>query len=73
MQLYRNRRVHVNMRTLQVKRSSFLIEPANRPTQTLVGARASRPFTKTSVLETFGEILSLLTILIVGWILYVVF
>jgi len=54
------------MRKLQVKRSSFLIEPANRSTET--------PCTdeKVSVLETLGEILSILSIFIIGWIAYVV-
>ena len=54
------------MRKLQVKRSSFLIEPANRQTQT--------PSTdeKVSVLETLGEILSILAIFILGWLALIV-
>jgi len=72
LQLYCKRRVKSKMRKLQVKRSSFLIEPANRSIQTFVGARSSRPSTKNSVLETLGEILSILSIFIIGWIAYVV-
>lgn len=66
MQLYCKRRVKSKMRKLQVKRSSFLIEPANRQLQT------SSTDEKVSVLETLGEILSILSIFIVGWIAYVV-
>ncbi|MXV84308.1 hypothetical protein F4Z98_13175 [Candidatus Poribacteria bacterium] len=65
------------MRKLQVKRSSFLIEPANRSIQTFVGARSPRPSTcrgevTSLLLETLGEILSILSIFIIGWIAYVV-
>lgn len=54
------------MRKLQVKRSSFLIELANRQPQT--------PCTdeKVSVLETIGEIISILAIFMISWIAYVV-
>ena len=62
------------MRKLEVKRSSFLIEPANRPTETFVGAKGSpRPSTKSTVLEILGEIVCLIAIGIVGWIAWVVF
>ena len=55
------------MRKLQVKRSSFLIEPANRQTQT------PRTDDKVSVLEIVAEILSILAIFMIGWIAYVIF
>ena len=56
----------VKMQKLEVKRSSFLIEPANRRTGT------PRTDTKSTVLETIGEIVSLIAILIVGWIAWIV-
>lgn len=56
----------VKMQKLEVKRSSFLIEPANRRTET------PRTDTKSTVLETIGEIASLIAILIVGWIAWIV-
>ena len=74
MQLYRNRRVKSKMRKLQVKRSSFLIEPANRPTETFVGAKGSpRPSTKSIVLESIGEIAGLIAMLsavLIAWIIF---
>lgn len=55
------------MRKLQITRSRFLIEPANRPTET--------PSTdeKVSVLEIVGEIVCLIASSIIGWIAWVVF
>ena len=64
--IIRHQHAYVNMRKLQVKRSSFLIEPANRATQT------PRTDDKVSVLEILGEILSILAIFIIGWIAYVI-
>lgn len=64
---------NVKMNKFQVKRSNFLIEPANRSTETSVGARSSRPFTKSTMLETIGEIVGILAIFIIGWIAWVVF
>ena len=60
------------MRKLQVKRSSFLMEPANRSTETFVEPRSPRPSTKSTVLEIIGEIISILVIFSIGWIAYVV-
>ncbi|RKU10824.1 hypothetical protein C6503_19250 [Candidatus Poribacteria bacterium] len=62
------------MRKLHIKRipGSSLIEPANRPTETFVGARSSRLSTKNTMLETIGEIVCLIASGIVGWIIYVV-
>ena len=54
------------MQKFKVKRSSFLIEPANRSTKT------SSTDEKVSVLETLGEITSILAIFIIGWIAWVV-
>lgn len=64
--IIRHRHAYVNMRKLQVKRRSFLIEPANRSIQT------PRTDEKVSLLEILGEILSILAIFIIGWIAYVV-
>ena len=61
------------MRKLHVKRRSFLIEPANRSTQTFVGARFPRPSTKSTVLEIIAEIGSLIAIGILGWIAWIIF
>ena len=65
----------VKMRKLHIKRNlgSHLIEPANPSTLTFVGARYSRPSTKTPMLETLAEIVCLIASGIVGWIIYVVF
>jgi len=68
-----HRRVKVKMRKLHIKHSSVLVEPANRPTEIFVGARSSRPSTKTPMLEILGEIACLLASSIVGWIAYVAF
>ena len=84
--IIRHRHAYVNMRKLHVKRSSFLIEPANQSIATFVGAKnviqgmdlvysqtkSPRPSTKSTVLETLGEIISILSIFIIGWIAYVV-
>lgn len=72
MQLYRISTRMSKMRKLQVKRSSFLIEPANRSTETLVGTRSPRPSTKSIVLEIIGEIISILAIFIIGLLTLVV-
>lgn len=61
-----HRHADVNMRKLHVKRSSFLIEPANRQPQT------SSTDEKVSVLETLGEILSILSIFILGWLALII-
>ena len=71
LQLYGNWRLK-SMQKLTVKRSSFLIEPANRPTETCVRARFPRPSTKSTVLEITGEIVSLIASLIVGLLALVV-
>ena len=68
MQLYRISTRMSKMRKLHVKRRSFLIEPANRSTET----KSPRLSTKSIVLEMIGEILSLIAIFIIGWIAYVV-
>ena len=69
LQLYRNRHVNVKMRKFEIKRKSgsVFIEPANRPTE------ISSTNTKSTVLETLGEIVCLIASLILGWIALVVF
>ena len=69
LQLYRNWYAKVKMRKFQIKRkpSSVFIEPANRPTE------APSTDCKAPVLETLGEIVCLIVILILGWIALVVF
>ena len=61
------------MRKLQITRRSFLIEPANPSTQTVVAGRFPRPSAKVSVLEIIGEIVSLIVSLIVNWIAWIIF
>ena len=71
--LYRNRHTKVKMRKLHIKRiPGSLLEPANPSTHTFVGARDSRPSTKSPVLETIGEIVCLAVSLIVGLLALVV-
>lgn len=60
------------MQKLQIKRNSFLIEPANQPTETFVGARSPRPSTKSTLLETISEIVSLIAGVLVGLLALVV-
>lgn len=62
------------MRKLQLKRNpgSVLIEPANQPTETFVGARSPRPSTKSTLLETISEIVSLIAGVLVGLLALVV-
>ena len=64
LQLYRNWRVKSKMRKLEIKRNpgSVFIEPANRPTE------APSTDTKSTVLETLGEIVCLIASLILGWL-----
>ena len=55
------------MRKLQIKRSSALIEPANRPTEVPCTDR------KSTVLEILGEIVCLIASSIIGWIAWIIF
>ena len=55
------------MRKLLLKRSSVLVEPANRSTDT------SCTDAKSPVLEILGEIACIVATLILGWIAWVVF
>ena len=63
-------RVKSKMRKLEIKRNpgSVFIEPANRPTEA-----PSTDCKVSNVLETLGEIVCLIVILILGWIALVVF